>query len=184
MATKRPTISAPGGSILDEVTAATASRPAGQPPFARRPAAEATAEPEPAEAQAEPELAVDAEPDQVEEPRPRRRAAAPARTARPRVAARPASRPAAPAGLPPAPPGYVESTKPLQVYLPGGDHWNLKYSALMRGTDMTSIVAALVSAYTHDPGAWHTLMERAEEERVPLGELIAPALAEAIDAEM
>ncbi|MEU3455552.1 hypothetical protein ABZ671_18420 [Micromonospora sp. NPDC006766] len=154
---------------MDEVDEAASTRPPGRPPFARDP------QPDPTPA------APEAKPAEVAAPAPRRRAAAPARPSRP-APPRPTARPAAP-GIPQPPPGYVESTKPLQVYLPGADHWLLKYGVLVRGTDMTSVVAALVSAYNHDPEAWHSLMARADEERVPLGELLAPALAQAVERE-
>ncbi|MBC9000540.1 hypothetical protein [Micromonospora aurantiaca (nom. illeg.)] len=173
---QRPTISAPGGgSILDEVTAATAARPAGRPPFARDPQPDPEPAPTPA---AETTEAKATAPAAAAPAAPRRRASAPPRL--PAAPARSAPLPPAP-GIPQPPPGYVDSTKPLQVYLPGGDHWLLKYGVLIRGTDMTSVVAALVSAYNHDPDAWHALIARADEERVPLGELLSPALAQAVE---
>ena len=90
---------------------------------------------------------------------------------------------AATPGMPEPPPGYVTSKKPLQVYVQGGDHWNLKFGALVRGTDMSTVVSALVSAVNHDPDSWVALIERAQEERLSLGELLEPALAAALDQE-
>lgn len=83
--------------------------------------------------------------------------------------------------MPEPPPGYVTSKKPLQVYVQGGDHWNLKFGALIRGTDMSTVVSALVSAFNHDPDTWVALISRAQEERTSLGELLEPALAAVFD---
>lgn len=84
------------------------------------------------------------------------------------------------AAIPAPPPGYVGSRKPLQVYVPGDQHWNLKYEALVRGTDMSRVVAAMVGAFCADPDTWTDLIARADEDRVPLGELLAPHLKAAL----
>lgn len=176
MNAKRPVLQPPanGGSMLDEIASNTTNRPPGRPPFAAR------RNPDPAPAPAVPQQT---EPEHEErEEREEREAPAPARPAtgrRPARAARP--RRQAPAGIPEPPPGYIGTRKPLQVYVDGADHWNLKYGAMVRGTEMSKVVAALVSAFNADPDAWAALIARAEDERVPLGELLAPYLAQAVD---
>lgn len=105
----------------------------------------------------------------------------PRRTSRAEAPRRDTRRAAVAPAMPEPPPGYVTSKKPLQVYVQGGDHWNLKFGALIRGTDMSAVVSALVSAFNHDPDTWVALINRAQEERTSLGELLEPALAAAFD---
>lgn len=170
----RPAIQPPNPtSILDEITANTHNRPPGRPPFAQP-----AAEPEPAAAEPAPAAEVPAQPQPDDKPTPAPLRPASRRQARP---AAPARRRQASASIPEPPPGYVASRKPLQVYVDGEVHWLLKYGALLRGTDMSKVVSTLVSAVVADMDTWTALIARAEEERVPLAELLAPHLERALD---
>ncbi|WP_328384304.1 hypothetical protein OHQ88_34215 (plasmid) [Micromonospora zamorensis] len=83
--------------------------------------------------------------------------------------------------VPPAPSGFLTSKKPLQVKMDPQEHWTLKIGLTMRGRDMSSVVSALISAFNTDPDAWLTLMDRAAEDRVGLGDVLAPALEQLRD---
>lgn len=136
----------------------------------------------------EPASAAPARPDPQPEPngyptapRSSRPASTPAstrRTGRPR---QPRDAPRSAPGIPQPPAGYIDSTKPLQVYVDGVDHFHLKVFTTLQDIDMTWVVSRLVAAFNADQQAWYALMRRAEDERVPLAELLSPFLAQALE---
>ncbi|MBM0201939.1 hypothetical protein JNW90_01550 [Micromonospora sp. STR1s_5] len=85
--------------------------------------------------------------------------------------------------VPPAPPGFLTSKKPLQVKMDPQDHWDLKIGLALRGRDMSSVVSTLIRVFNSDPDTWLTLMDRAVDERVLLGDALAPAFEELLARE-
>lgn len=121
-------------------------------------------------------------------PAPRRRAPArartePARSAEPARAARARQQPAGQAVTRSAPAGYDKATKPLQVFVEADQHWTLKDWCHLNRIDMRRIGSELVSTFNHAPDTWYQLMLLAEEQRVSLGELLAPYLEQALAGE-
>lgn len=103
-------------------------------------------------------------------------AAPPVRRARkPRTAARVTGvrRPQMPARL--AEKGrYV----PLQASLPATDHYEFKVNTTALGSSMTRVVTALVGIYNTDPELFEALMERAEQDRSTVGDMLHDVLVD------
>jgi hypothetical protein len=74
------------------------------------------------------------------------------------------------------PASFGESRKPLQVYLPPGEHWAFKQQTFARGVDMSRVNQALITIFNAHPDEVLALMELADDQRVTLGELLGPAL--------
>ncbi|MER5608304.1 hypothetical protein AB0F93_03610 [Micromonospora tulbaghiae] len=66
------------------------------------------------------------------------------------------------------------------MFVSADDHWNLKDWCHLNRLDMRTVGSSLVTAFNHDPDTWWELMQLADEMRVPLGELLAPYLAQAL----
>lgn len=160
-----------------------AKTPFQQQPADRTPAAAPPAPQPPAPAPAAPPQAATPEPPAAPAPA-RRRAPArskPAEPARPERAAR--QQPAGRAATRSAPQGYDKATKPLQVFVESDQHWTFKDWCHLNRVDMRRIGSELVAAFNHSPDLWYQLMMLAEEQRVPLGELLAPFLEQALAGE-
>ncbi|MCX5070849.1 hypothetical protein OOJ91_33935 [Micromonospora lupini] len=167
---QRPTLTPPPARGIFEDMVDEAQ---GKPPVqAAAPPAERVTEPEP-------EAPVPAAPSKEIEAAPAVQVAVPD--------GRPVARRRAPAArtqsvvVPPAPAGFLTSKKPLQVKMDPQQHWDLRSGTFMRGRDMSSVVSALVSAFNADPDLWLALIDRANEDRVSLGEVLAPALEQLRD---
>lgn len=63
------------------------------------------------------------------------------------------------------------------------EHWYLKDFCHLKQIDMRWVGSHLVAAFNHAPDTWYALMQLAEEQRMSLGELLAPHLEQALAGE-
>lgn len=165
MAPPRPKLTPPSRGIFDEMVDEAAERPPGSRPTSSE--SDGAAAPQ---GTVSPEVADTARP--VRQAQRRRPTAQRTATAQPSEIT-----------LPPPPPQFLTSRKPLQIKLDPQVHWTLKIGLTMRGRDMSSVVAAMINVFNAAPDEWLALIDQAEQDRSDLGETVSESVKRLLSQE-